>query len=441
MSCSSEGSYSADLKSPQKNLLLKPAGPQTGSHLAQSPIDMLRKNQPVPEAFKLAMEQDLKQEKTEEPKYENVAQVTKKMTECSLGDTEANYPSDPEKIKEIERYERNFQAPCGSAVTGPPECDFNKTDRLQLASDPRKLALMEESNQGVDTTQGVGPDYVNVSHKLKEGQEVSFDDADDIAAENDDQQPGGACVSQSGRDLVDSFDKELDEIKTKALKGKNSSLMGIFDQLDLEKQRIDYTDDDDYTDDYDDYMYPGSDSSTITESINNDLDVFSSADITDEALFASSNDPPYVNVPEKISNTSMEAKLQEHQSKLYHYQEMVEEDTDDMEEMQERSVQMTSQTNNNDKDKGEGHNGHVCNVKGQNELVGAGSLPGCVSESKNQQIINREDETVRSWPSHSVNRQDQQKVESQGYVNQNALIYLKQHCPREACEGECPELV
>lgn len=476
-SYASEGSCSPDLKAtgnPLSKQLLTPVGPPTK---AQSPIDMLPPGHPLPEAFQLAVQQDKRKEKLgNEPKYENVAQVTQKLQESNLNDTtEINFPSDKRKLAEIERYEQSFNAPPvkssvskNSSGTGIHVCktdSVEKNDDYQFASDPDKLAQLEDGYSKAKDVDSTKPDYVNITGKMKEGQEFSFDDGEEDEAVD---KGAGTEQAPAGSEFVDNFDKELSDIQKKADK-ENSSMMGIFDQLAEEKRSIDYDDDYDYEDG--DYVIQwqlnddpeDSETSTITESINNDLDSF-----PEDALFGQG--PKVGNTGEKISNNSMEARLELHQSKLCRYQEMINsadfsfsgssqqgyddnfsdndgdeddnDDDDDTDEMQERSAHGEKKVSQKcKKDKQNSYVTVTPAVNGSKDL----SLPAEVNKDKNSAISDNLDNTVKghSLPASlgQFKGQGQVKGKNSMYVNQKTLKLLQQRSQREASEGECSEYV
>ena len=346
----------------------------------------------------------------------------------------------------------NFHAPPGNDVKGPPlqhENSVEKNDDVMYASDPKKLAQLKGVN-----------DYVNIPSKLKEGQEVSFDDPED-EAENDTE---GPMVNPCGKEYVDNFDKEYEEIQIKANKG-GSNMMGIFNQVDQERKSIDCLDDED---DYEDYegaynirfefdQAEDSETSTITESVNNDTDTFNSADINDDDLFGDpTHEQQYVNISEKISNKAMEAKLEEHQMKLSRYQEMVgidndnEDDTDDgendIDDMQERSVHVDVNMKKSVEVNGNGLIGHVKTA--DKVIKNDYSLPPTINhQNTEQKISDNLDETVKSHslPSHILQGhlkiQGYVKGQGQNNVNHNTLKFLQRNSTREACESECSEYV
>lgn len=456
-SFTTEEACSLDLKAQNRLQAPQPKGPPNLS----SPIDLLPPGQPIPEAFKLALEQDMRKGKQEKGyDYENVPQVAKKMQECTINDTEANFPSDPKKMAEIERYERNFHSPLEKGLFGsgnqgvPPlqhENSCEKNDDVMYASDPKKVAQLEGDAGKLNVLAQCRPDYVNISGKLKEGQEVSFDDTD-----KDEYEAAEPTVNPFGKEFVDSFDREFEEIQTKAKKGC-SAMMGIFNQVENERNSLDYVDSTDYIDDDDEFNIhfdfdDSSGSSTITGSVNNDVDILNSADITEEDLFGEAKtSPEYVNVTEKISNKTMEAKLEEHHKKLNHYQQKfgndvcdlnngdIGEDTDDddceIDEMQERSVHVSKGFDDNKSSQSRQANvGKTQNLVSETSAIIDKSLPTTLSEKKEQN--NNFDETIKSHslPDHLM----KSKINGQGhiYVNQKSL-----KIPREACEGECLEYV
>lgn len=326
-------SYSPGLKSPP--------GVNPNKTLPESPIDMLPKDQPLPEAFKLQVEIDQRQIKAAQGHdYINVDQVTEKLR--------TSYLSDPKKLDKIEKFDKENLPESSGLGKEIPASQFRHGQPLEnseslsdseksslkddcfpyeLASDPRKLELLQEqekSRKELSQLALANHEYQNVPNASEESHNIE------------------AVGETHGIELDKGIDftREFDEITDKASKKGCGSMMEIFDKFHecvVEEQLTNVVDVFDDTDEFNiqfDFE-EDSESSTITESINNDMDL-TSADFTDDALFMSESNTPYANTQEKMTNENFDASLEEHQRKLAVYQGMT---RNDSEELLERSAQ------------------------------------------------------------------------------------------------------
>lgn len=347
MSVRNQPSYSPDLKAP-------PVGKPNKTN-PESPIDMLPKDQPLPAAFKLQVEVDQRQQMkaTQGHDYMNVDQLSQKL--------KSTYVSDPKKLEKLEKFDKENLPNLSGVGQMAPACQFrhgqplentetisdseksslgDESFQYELASDPDKLRLMKEEekmrkeSQQLPTATHCYENTANTGVESSSKEKLSTEGSQNHELQN-------------GIDLT----KEFDEITDKALKGYGS-MMGIFDTFhdrvvdEHLTNVIDVIDDDEEFDIQFDFE-ADSESSTITESINNDFDL-NSADFNEDALFVSEGNVPYTNIPEKLSNENVGPSLEEHQKKLAMYQGMK---RNDSEELHERSAQPD--------DFGQGHHGQM----------------------------------------------------------------------------------
>jgi hypothetical protein len=221
---------------------------------------------------------------------------------------------------------------------------------------------------------------------------------------------------------------------------------GIFDKFHLLAQDealinvpdADFVDDNDELDFKFDFEADDSESSTITESINNDLDLCS-ADFNDDALFVSEGACRYANVPEKVSNENIDASLEEHQKKLSMYQGMT---RNDSEELHERSAQQEDFDHGVKSSPGQGCSKNIYeNEVGINRLQinSEGHYENCSAVDKDQGHCDSQHATGDySNVSAMHDNQRRQSQSSTGKVVNNIQDLLQR---REPSEGHCEEYV
>lgn len=330
--------------SPQKHLTLPTTWPKGPDPQILSPIDMLPKNQPLPEAFMLQVVVD-KKKQPKESEYVNVNQVSEKIREC--------YLSDPKKLAEIDKFEKelHFKA---SKMHEANECEEKieqdkpeekiENGMYSYSSDPNKLAMLEKEDVEIKQTSKVEEaNYVNVPHAKT-----------------------SSCVDIVEREVpypVLDLAKESEEIHVKAMKNEHA-MMKVFanyQQL-LEKEQLQNDASEDETVDNSEFYFKfdfekeDSETSTLTESVNNDLDAINTNDINDDDLFAHESQVSYVNVPvqiknvltqintEKISNIDIDASIVHHQERLSMYQDMQRDESEEF--FQQRTAHVN--TSNSD---------------------------------------------------------------------------------------------
>lgn len=311
MSTKNQPSLSSNLKAPP--------GGHPSKTVPQSPIDMLPKGEPLPEAFILQVQSDQKQLKAS--KAHDYINVDKTHDHVS-----AVLTSDPSKLEKIEQFDKEN-------VTQP---DVKAKPMInQFRRSPKPLENSEEicEKSPVDDDDDF---YEAATFPNQPGNQNI-----PVTADVDKEESKDTKDRNQGPGFDIDFSKEFEEIETKAAKG-DSSMNGIFQKFHLLAQdealiNVPYADFEDGNDEFDfkfDFEADDSESSTITESINNDLDLCS-ADFNDDALFVSEGPPRYVNVPEKLTNENIDANLEEDQKKLSMYQGMT---RNDSEELHERSA-------------------------------------------------------------------------------------------------------
>lgn len=300
---------------------------------------MLPKGQPIPEAYKLQFDVDQRQKQAQQVDYVNVETISSKI--------KANYVSDPKKLSEIEKFDEEFVPPPRSPSKSPiPASQYRNSEPLEntenvtenkdecekidnndfeyeLATDPHKVAMLEEPNQV----------FKNASmHAQLNYCENASENCPELKKD----------VSKSDENAY-NFDEEFEkELKIIEEKGKSGGLMmGIFNKFEenIVEENVDF-DKSDITDEEEfdfqfDFEAEDSETSTITESVNNDIETLNSGDVDDSELFESGDH--YVNVPQVIQEDK-EDNLDHFQKKLKMYQSVASE-TEDYEEFTERSAQ------------------------------------------------------------------------------------------------------
>ncbi|XP_060562133.1 uncharacterized protein LOC132721773 [Ruditapes philippinarum] len=196
-------SFSSDLKGPPVGIPAK--------SVPQSPIDMLPKGKPLPEAFFLQKEVDMKQQKESKGhEYINVDQKTEEMMSV--------FKSDPSKLEKIEKFDLEN--------VSKPEVE----QKMRLNQFRRSPVPLENSEK--------------ISSRLND--DNIYEKAKQIpGSENQSENPNIPVMSSEvGKEASNNpkdnsqcpgfdidFSKELDEIETKAAKVKSSMNRGIFDKF------------------------------------------------------------------------------------------------------------------------------------------------------------------------------------------------------------------
>ncbi|XP_052213697.1 uncharacterized protein LOC127832334 isoform X2 [Dreissena polymorpha] len=449
VSFTSQGSMGSNLKAP-------PEPPRPVGNQLKSPVDLLPKNQPIPEAFRLQIELDKKKEKLAH--YENIGKVADNFEKCSL--EEGMYKSDTKKLAEIERSDREF------------DCQKVKTEKSYVLEtgdfniQKQQFLVLKDSNHGhvlhvdeklLESEQQVAfvknaslkdsHDYVNIPQTVnsllekdaQENKDSLYSGEGQKPVEHDDNTIESALSSLSGAcslpcpepDPVDNINRELNEI-TKKAKNLNNFLPGLFDTFDWAKkeQNLNNTEGYDEMDLDEEFEFQfgetvDSDQSTL---MNSDHEAYNSQDIDDDDLFTSVG-PSYENVPGKISNCETKNNIDKHRDRLNVYQEMAieyENDEND-DDLQERAVH-----NNTDEPCGENQNSEDNSIKSVHlpEHFPFKKQPS----SKLADFPKSQIGKVQGGAEHNIGA-------GQGHVNSSMIQYLQKSQIRVASEGDCPEYV
>ncbi|XP_053377162.1 uncharacterized protein LOC123530515 isoform X2 [Mercenaria mercenaria] len=420
MSVKNQPSYSPGLKAPPD---VNPT-----KAVPTSPIDLLPKDQPLPVPFRLQQELDRQKALVEGHVYVNTDQMTAQM--------KTTYLSDPKKLEKLEKFDKeNVSDSSGKGqsvlhipfrpgqplenteVISASEKNCLNDDIYEVASDPEK-----EMRPGASAKSPVEAQYVNVS------------DVSSETGKNGRKNPNEESQGPGSDKSID-FSKEFEEISDKGCKGY-SSMNGIFDKFHLLAQdeclinvpEVDQVDDNEEFDIKFDFEADDSESSTITESINNDLDLCS-ADFNDDALFVSEGHVHYVNVQEKVSNENIDASLEEHQKKLSMYQGMT---RNDSEELHERSAQQEESDMAVKNLPGQGHSQNVFE-----NGIEVGHYQNCLNLGKGQGCESKPTDGDYSNVSAVHGNRNRPERASAGKVA-NIQDFLQR---REPSEGHCEEYV
>ncbi|KAL4225969.1 hypothetical protein ACF0H5_013956 [Mactra antiquata] len=330
----------------------------------QSPLEMLPKGLPIPEAYKLQLDSDKRQKETKEGNYINVETISSKIKNA--------YVSDPKKLLEMENFDKALDA---------PHVPLNKSPVPQFRhgephENTEKVSLCDDKSGTVQCDNDFEYALAKDISKPGEPQEHCGDLNDrKIEAEENSLTDFSACgpkfenpKSHMNDEFVgfdEDFEKELDEIAKKAKGG--GLMMGIFDKF--EKQKLEenfdygkgYEVDEEEFDVQFDFETEDSETSTITESVNNDYESLPSGDIDDNELFES-GDRAYVNVT-RVPKEEKEDNLDEYQKKLKMYQGIAATGMEDSEELTERSAQSEDKSSRVDCDAGSQEQNQVNSIK------------------------------------------------------------------------------
>ncbi|XP_052779813.1 interleukin-1 receptor-associated kinase-like 2 [Mya arenaria] len=416
-----------------------------------SPVDMLPKGQPIPEAFKLQMEIDMRQK---QPEYCNVKQLTNQMGDCMV--SEVVLKSDTKKLAEIERSNKEFkynlptqpstennqeigaELQCGVSEGKDKEADHNPGIYMKakevMMSDPRKQEVKQAEKLESHHYENVDPigKSGQTSGSMKEVQESSFEDkSQGLVRQNateysyhdnrEDIEDGKCSSGESFTGMeAEPFNPMDTEIEGIINIKHNSSMMELFNNFDFAKKdcHLDdlptYEEDGEFEINFEFDHKSESETSTVTDSINHEQDQANS----DDELFRQGSHVSCME-DEKISNNMIVApQLDDHHRRFARYQEMATGDYDDLQERSaEKNVYATLQTD--------------CTSQGGDDSIRSVQVP---ADFKINGIKH-----VKSIEKNTKNATSGQEKHSQDYVNVASMN--NQRNLREASEGECPEYV